>query len=202
MKSYTSLYAKLPYAAKIITITLYIALMNSYALFIIYPSLKSGDVSMGLLSLGVYGILSLPFLYYCKTRLINRLRTRTVLIGLAVMVAATLLQYFISQPSLPVLLTHFAFYLFAGVIEETLWRGKLWNLVSQKLNHPVAVLGVITGHFVVLHIPFALLEKQDPLGFLLQVVALGIALGVLRIISKRVSVPAFAHATINMVVYT
>ena len=176
--------------------------MNSYALFYVYPSLKSGDFSIGLFNLVVYGLLSAPFLLYFITRYIGHLKVPTILIGLSVMAVATIIQFAISQPSLPVLFVHVAFYLFAGLLEEMLWRAKLWKLVNQKLVNPVAVLVVITGHFVVLHIPFALLEKQDPVGFLIQVLALGVTLGVLRIISKRVSVPAFAHAAINMVVYT
>jgi membrane protease YdiL (CAAX protease family) len=187
---------------RFIALTLYIALINSYALFIIYPALKDHNVMSAIIGLVVYVLLTLPLLIYIKTRFQPRPRKRVLIIGIAVMVAVTILQYVMSHISLPTLFIHLLFYLFAGIVEETLWRGKLWQLVSQKVSSEWAVLAVVTLHFVALHIPFAFLEKPTPLFFLGQVVGLGIVLGILRLVTKKVTIPAFAHAVINMVVYT
>lgn len=195
-------YKKVPYAAKIALLTLYIALVNSYALFIVYPIIKTSDGLSILSSLVIYICITLPLFVYLFRHIKQKPLRPIVIGGLVAMLGATIFQYFTSDISISILLLHAGFYLAAGIVEEALWRGKLWQLVSKKVTQPVIVLSIVTIHFVVLHIPFALLEKENPIGFLGQVLLLGVALGTLRIITKKVSIPAFAHAAVNMVVYT
>jgi membrane protease YdiL (CAAX protease family) len=202
MQEILSLFNKSHYAIRIAVLTLYIALVNSYALFIVYPTIKGADVGADILSLAVYAVLTVPLLGYIAQRFQPKPRRAVIIAGITTMIIATIVQYAMSHVAVPILLLHIVLYLFAGMIEETLWRGKLWQLVSRKVKSPIAVLAIVTAHFVILHIPFAFLEKQPPLGFLAQVLALGIVLGILRIVTKKVTVPAFAHAIINMVVYT
>jgi membrane protease YdiL (CAAX protease family) len=196
------LYNSQSLGVRIALLTTYIALVNSYALFVIYPTIKEASVWNDCVSLALYIIFSLPLLFYIAKRFRPKPRPLTLVIGLSLMVIATIIQYFVSHTSIPILVLHIIFYLFAGMVEETLWRGKLWKLVSEKITKSWAVLAVVTAHFVILHIPFAILEKQVPISFIGQVLALGLALGVLRILTKKVTIPAFAHAIINMVVYT
>jgi hypothetical protein len=195
-------YSHLHFYAKVISLTIYIALVNSYALFIVYPALKSGDTVTMIISLVIYVLVTMPLLLYIKKRFQPRPKNKVIVVALAVMIGVTIMQYFVLHITLPVLLIHFIFYLFAGMVEETLWRGKLWQLISQKVTSRVTVLVLVTIHFAALHIPFALLEKPVPLFFIAQVLGLGILLGILRIVTNKVTIPAFAHAAINMVVYT
>lgn len=202
MQELLTVFHKWPYQVRVVLLTAYIAVVNSYALFIVYPAIKTIDPWTIISSLLIYGLLTTPLLLFIIRRFQPRPRFIVIGAGLLLMVVATIIQYLVSHASLPTLLLHIVFYLFAGMIEETLWRGKLWQLVNQKINNTVGVLAIVTAHFVALHIPFALLEKQSAVGFLTQVLALGILLGVLRIVTKKVTVPAFAHAIINMVVYS
>lgn len=202
MKEFLTLFQRWPYALRITVLTLYIALVNSYALFIVYPTIKESGVAADVLCLAVYTALTAPLLLYVAKRFRPKPQRLIIATGIFVMIVVALIQYFVSHTGAPILLLHILFYIFAGIVEETLWRGKLWQLVSRKIKNPLGVLAVVTIHFVTLHIPFAILEKQSPLGFLAQVLALGIALGVLRIVTKKVTVPAFAHAIVNMIVYT
>jgi hypothetical protein len=168
----------------------------------VYPSLKLNDVRVWLAVLILYLLLSLPLLFYIKTRYKPRPRPAVLIVALLILLGATILQYFLSHPTLQSLFVHLVFYLFAGMIEETLWRGKLWQLVSHKSSSQLLTLVIVTLHFAVLHMPFAFIEKPVPLFFIAQVFGLGILLGVLRIISKKVTIPAFVHAVVNMAVYT
>lgn len=202
MERFLFQFNKWPFVIRFSVVTVYIALVNSYALFIVYPSLKTTDVIAIAISLALYVLLTLPLLVYVAKKFQPRPQLGVVGIGFLAMVSATLLQYFISHPSLPMLIVHMVFYLFAGVIEETLWRGKLWQLVSERVKNQLSVIAIVTVHFVILHIPFALLYKQVPIIFIGQLVALGITLGLLRLVTKKITIPSFAHAIVNMVVYT
>ena len=202
MESFIGRIAKQPLGAKIVLLTLYLILVNSYALFVVYPALKSSDGMLIGTSLLIYIVITVPLLAYIWNRYRPQPNKFVIAGGLILMAIALVVQYFMSHTSIPVLLLHALFYLFAGIVEETLWRGKLWQFVSQKVTSQWAVLVIVTAHFVALHIPFAILDKPSALSFLGQVLALGIALGVLRIVTKKVTVPALAHAVINMVVYT
>lgn len=202
MKEFLTLFHSWHYGFRITILTLYIALVNSYALFIVYPTIKTTEISSIILSLIVYLLLTVPLVMYAARQFQPRPRRIVIAIGIAVMIIATVLQYFISHTAVPTLILHLLFYLYAGAIEETLWRGKLWSLIQRKTQQQWITFTIVTAHFVVLHIPFALLEKQPPINFILQVLALGIFLGILRILTKKITIPAFAHATINMVVYT
>jgi hypothetical protein len=202
MKEFLTLFNSWHYGFRVAVLTLYIALVNSYALFVVYPTIKTVEISSIILSLVVYLLLTVPLFLYAMQRFQPRPRRIVLVVGLAVMIVATIIQYFVSHTAVPTLILHLLFYLYAGAVEETLWRGKLWSLINGKTKNHWITLAIVTAHFVVLHIPFALLEKQPPINFLLQVLALGIFLGILRIVTKKITYPAFAHAVINMVVYT
>jgi membrane protease YdiL (CAAX protease family) len=124
------------------------------------------------------------------------------MIGLGLLLIASIGQCIVMHAATSVIIVHALFYLYAGLVEETLWRGTLWNIVSEKVGATWKVWGIVTAHFVVLHIPFALLDKPAPLFFIVQVVVLGSALGLLRILTKGVTGSVLLHAVVNMVVYT
>ena len=187
---------------RIIVVTIYLGLLNSYALFVVYPVIKTIDLSMILVTVALYIVFSLPLLHYIATRYKPRPQTALIAVGVGLIVTVAILRYIMVGTAVPLLALHVGFYLYAGMIEETLWRGKLWQLVEEKFKNPLMVWGLVTIHFLTLHIPFALIAKPSPLGFLIQVLALGILLGGLRLLTKKVTVPALVHAIINMIVYT
>ena len=197
-----SRFMKFSLSIRLVLLTLYIAALNSFALFIVHPSLKNDDFLAHLQYLSIYLLFSLPVLTYALRVVRQKVNTKYVAIGCVTYIAATILLVVVHKQTPEMLLFHVLFYLIAGFTEESLWRGALWRFLKDRKRGTKQAYIATTIHFVLLHVPFAVLQTPAPLFFLGQVIALGVVLGLVRIASKHIVAPAFLHAAINAVVYT
>jgi membrane protease YdiL (CAAX protease family) len=187
----------------LIAITVYIALVNSYALFSVYPAVKQHQAGVPIL---VYFWLSSPMILYGLVRLNHFKKTKqnhaAMQLGFGIVLVAVLMRLLMSHDSFSLIVLSTLVYLVTGFVEETLWRGWLWKAVEAKTGSTKQTYLYVSLHFTVLHIPFALLRMANPLLFLGKVLALGLALGAARIGSKGVRLPIFVHAAINVLAKT
>ena len=202
LSTFVSRFMKLTLGVRIVVLTFYIAGVNSFALFIIYPSLKNDDFLAHLQYLSIYLLFALPVLAYAARAIAQKINKKYVFIGLGVFLVAIVVLTLMHTQTPEMLISHVVFYLLAGFTEESLWRGILWRFLKGSKDSNIRAYIGTTIHFVLLHIPFAFLQTPSPLFFLGQVVALGIVLGLVRIATKHIVAPAMLHAAINAVVYT
>lgn len=189
------------YVMYLIILTIYIATINSYALFSLYPALKQDSHEAHFLTILVYLLLISPLLMiaYAKSNTIN---WRIFMIGLAALAVATGVRNLIEPTPVLQLIHHSVIYLITGLSEEYLWRGVLWKTVFKKTNSLLNTILIVTLHFTILHVPYALMRKESAVFFLGQVFVLGLVLGVFRYKSKNIRLPAFLHSIVNMISYT
>lgn len=189
------------YVIYIILLTVYIATVNSYALFSLYPALKQQSHGAHFVTIAIYLLLISPLIIiaYVKRKSTN---LRIIIGGLGALAIATGIRYMIEPTPLLQLVHHGVLYLITGFAEEYLWRGVLWKSVSKKTNSLLLTLLIVTVHFTLLHIPYAILRTDMAIVFLLQVFVLGMVLGTVRHYAKNIRIPAFFHAITNMISYT
>jgi membrane protease YdiL (CAAX protease family) len=186
----------------IITLTAYIFVVNSYALFSVYPALKQADHRADLVTVSIYLLLILPVVVYTFRHAAARPRLRFIIGGMFFLAVATYIRSRLQPLAADTLLLHAGFYALSGFAEETLWRGILWKLIARRSTSKRLTLLLVTCHFALLHVPFAIARHPAPLLFIAQVFGLGLFLGIIKLISRSITLPALAHATVNMIVYT
>lgn len=179
-------------------VTLYLIVVNSFALFVLYPSLHDHHV---VLPYFVYIFLTWPFWVLAVYKLTRLRIDRYIVVGAALFVAALLVRLS-SGDHLGLLLGAATIYLMTGYIEEMLWRNILWRAIQLRTGSPKQTYAWVTLHFVVLHIPFAFLRAPSPLPFLASVAALGVILGGVRLATGNVRLPIWLHAAVNLLAKT
>lgn len=189
------------YVAYVILLTFYIATINSYALFSLYPALKHHSHGAHFVTIAVYLLLISPLIIvaYVKRESIN---SKIIMVGLGSLAIATGVRYMIEPTPALQLVHHAILYLITGLSEEYLWRGVLWKSVHKKTKSLLFTVLIVTIHFTLLHVPYAILRTDASVMFLLQVFGLGLTLGLARHYAKNIRIPAFIHAIVNMISYT
>lgn len=184
--------------AVFIITTGYILLLNSYALFAVYPALKTHTVAVPFL---VYFFLCSPVLLYGLIKSKPKRPQWPMVMGLLVLVVAMVFQL-TQQVPLAVLLGTSIVYVLTAYVEETLWRGLLWRMIQAGGATTRRTYVLVTVHFAALHLPFAFARAENPAIFFGTVLVLGAVLGGLRILGRGVTLPTFVHAAINIVAKT
>lgn len=183
----------------LINLTLYIALVNSFALFVLYPAVKHHRALMPLL---VYLFISSPVLLYGLIMSKQARISRQTVIGLLIVALALCLRVATSNEATKLIVSSTIVYVLTAFVEESLWRGLLWRSILAKSKSRWQTYACVTLHFTVLHIPFACLRTSNAPLFLLGVTVLGLVLGGLRILGNSARLPVYAHAAVNILAKT
>ena len=183
----------------LVNLSVYIALINSFALFVLYPAMKHRHASIPFL---VYFFISAPVILYGLIVARQPRSDHYGSIGLAFVLLAVTARIMLSHDAVGAVIASTFVYLFTAFIEESLWRGLLWRAIMAQTQSRWRTYGYVTLHFVVLHIPFALLRTSSAVSFLLTVAGLGAVLGGLRILGNSTRLPIGVHAAVNVLAKT
>lgn len=183
----------------LINLTVYIALINSFALFVLYPAMKHHHAGIPLL---VYFFISAPVILYGLIVARQPRSGHYGLIGFGVVLLVVTARIVLSHDAVGPLIASTFVYLLTAFTEESLWRGLLWRAIMAHTQSRWQTYGYVSLHFAVLHIPFALMRTSSAASFLITIAGLGVVLGGLRILGNSTRLPLYAHAAVNVLAKT
>ncbi len=183
----------------LLNLSVYIASLNSFALFVLYPAMKHHRAGIALL---VYFFISAPVMLYGLIVARQSHRDYYGLVGFVLVLIVAALRILMTHDAVGPLVASTFVYLLTAFVEESLWRGLLWRAIQAQTKSRLQTYGYVTLHFAVLHVPFAVLRATNAATFLATVLALGAVLGGLRILGNSARLPIGVHAAVNILAKT